>query len=213
MRLEDCLPLNKLQTRYDVPLCVRTLGKSDIVQIQREHPMTMHQMGMTIWNRIVYSTDLDVDPYSMARYVQKNDPKVHLHIGRVIKEQAVQDLVHITVSVEEKINGDNVVCILCLAKTFPNQLILVDIVIQDLNNRFSTPTETRAFGGLNLLPDVIEALKRYAEEHELSNIVLAASHIELVPVFSRYGFVVEDTPAGKLAMECGMGIPMELNIG
>ncbi len=79
------------------------------------------------------------------------------------------------------------------------------------------PPESRRFAdqthrGLGLLPILMENLLNKARQHHCEQLTLTAAQRDQVPLFSRYGFRVEDSDSGRAARGLGYGIPMERNV-
>jgi hypothetical protein len=96
------------------------------------------------------------------------------------------------------------VAYLFVARIFPNEFHIADMsfvnpyepIPQDLRSY-----KFRRFRGLQLLGTVLERAEAYAAKHHCDFMTLTAPADDLVPLFGKFGFVVEDHLATSLAME------------
>ena len=63
-----------------------------------------------------------------------------------------------------------------------------------------------------MLPIVVQNMIKYATEHGLKYLTLTAASGDLVPLFEKHGFIVEDNQVAKKAIALDMGISMEMKI-
>ena len=170
-------------------------------------------MGVALlsWHRVVESGQFDVDPTSIGRFIDKDDPEgladfVEQTIGRsLFTESGLMDAFVMHRKREFKTASS------CAAVLFTGELHLYDIAMADPRHvipkaqRKSPSQEYRGFG---LLSDVIENAYLAASERGCEVVSLTAALAPLVQVFERHGFEVEDSIAAKRGMKFGSGIPM-----
>jgi GNAT superfamily N-acetyltransferase len=212
MELFDIFPIAEINERFSDRLELRVLVKDDIEEITERDPGSMHGLGMNVWNRIVTRDLFRVDPQALAKYVQQRDPRIHRRISNKIGRKVVRDLVYVHAEIERDGTPFTVAQFIA-AEVFPNDLQLVDVLLQD-PDREIPPTERkyvlRTHRGLGLLPAIIARAEEYAAARNLDFITLTASQLDLVPLFESFGFAVEDNPTARFILDhVQHGIPME----
>ncbi len=98
-----------------------------------------------------------------------------------------------------------------LAVIYPNVLRISDVTFcNPYQEIFEKERRYRFqyYKGLGLFPELLVNCESYCQEHAIHEITLCAAYIDLVPFFEKHGFRVDDTPAGKIAVEVKEGIPM-----
>jgi hypothetical protein len=114
---------------------------------------------------------------------------------------------------DESLKEDNECCQICLAHTYPNDIVLSDVTFK--NPYKPIPEENQrycytSYEGLSLLPVLMQHLKEYSIETDIDRILLTAAALDLVSLFSKYGFEVDGSPIAQMALKAGFGIPMHL---
>ncbi|WP_278183497.1 hypothetical protein [Vibrio misgurnus] len=148
---------------------------------------------------------------SLAIHFQTGNPSLYKEVSNFVGTDVIKDILYIHTN-----TGDSSVD----CKDFSELLIAVlhQNILHISDVKFSNPlepmkpserqSEFQAFRGLNLFGELVDRCVTYSKEHNLDRICLTAAHISLVPFFEKYGFVVDDTPTGKLGMAHGSSIPM-----
>ena len=70
----------------------------------------------------------------------------------------------------------------------------------------------RKHKGFGLLPNVIANMQTYAVQKGIEYLTLTAAAGDLVPLFTKHGFKIEDNDLGRLCLRAGVCIPMELKL-
>jgi hypothetical protein len=150
----------------------------------------------------------------MARYVDTQDPILYRKIEELLGIQVLFDLYYANVRVQDDSLGeDNECCQICLAHTYPNDIVLADVTFENPYKPIPKAKQRYRYThyeGLSLMPVLMEQLKEYCLQTGKDRIVLTAAARDLVPLFSKYGFQVDGSPIAKVALKVGVGIPMEL---
>jgi hypothetical protein len=212
--LKNVIPTDEIEKQLDQKINIKEYGFESINQIAELTPTTCRQIGLTVWDKIVEMGKHSVDPMAISNYVQSGEPKLHMKIENIIGKKIINDIYYATGEISGGFD-DNQVFEILLSHVYPNDLYLADIFIKNPNypikesERKSILQTHRGFGLLDIVMKNIDLL---ATELECERISLTASFLEQVDLFKKYGFQVRNSPAGKAAMEYGMGIPMEKNI-
>jgi hypothetical protein len=212
MNLVDIFPITALNERFGDDLDLKILGTAEIEEVTVLEPLAMHGLGMNVWNRIVTRGLFRVNPQALAKHVQEADPKIHKRISNKIGRKVIRDLVYVHAEVDRN-GAPFTVAHFIAAEVFPNDLQLVDLLIQDPDREI--PRSERKYmlqshHGLGILPKVFQGAEEYAKARNLDFITLTASKLDLVGLFESYGFAVEDNPTARFILESvQQGIPME----
>ena len=94
-------------------------------------------------------------------------------------------------------------------------LRLADITIRYPGLPILKPQRRFAFQthkGFGLLQTLMDNLRVQAEKRHCDQLTLSAATRDQVELFLRYGFVVEKSPSGRIAMQSGFGISVERNV-
>lgn len=211
LMLKDIVPLPQLRERFGDDLTVEMFDREKLSKIIKDKPLGMHALGGNIWNRIVTREWNDVDPMQLRAYFQRQDPKLHSAISRVIGENAIRDILMVRAwkGVPRKAN---LVMELMVADVYRNELHLGDVTFCDPERPIAPADRTyklQSHKGLGLLGVLIDNMDAYARARGYEYLTLTAAYADLVPLFQRHGFAVEDTMAGRIGLEAGKSIPME----
>ncbi|EJU9973497.1 hypothetical protein N5M11_003784 [Vibrio alginolyticus] len=210
--MKKIIPFDVIQQKLGQPISVLEYGLSDIRQIQDMTPKTCVDIALNVWDKIISRKLHQVNPMALATYVNRQDPKLHLRVGNVIGKTVVKDIYYALANVEDSALEDTLSVEFLAAHVYPNDLHLADILLQ--NPYSPIPQEDRKcehqeYNGFGLLSTIIDDFFSLAHELNCDFITLTAASIEQVGLFKNYGFEVRDSDAGRLAMQFGMGIPME----
>lgn len=206
MQLNEIIPVAEVEARFPRGLQTKLLDFSDPRRFLGEVPEDVHATCMSVWNRIVQMKLKPVDPQAIGPWAMSGDPRIAREIERIIGVPVITDAAYFSA----KFRGEKVATVF-LVRTFPNSLHLADVFFRDPaaplpREQMKRYRDNKGFG---LLPTVIERMKAYAEEHSIEYLTLTAAAGDLVPLFEKHGFTVEDNPMGQFCLRTGQCIPME----
>jgi len=212
--LNEVLPKKQLVEHFGGNVVFEEYGKSDFRTIAAKVPNCFHGLAANVWNRIVFRGWNAVDPQQLAPYFQTTDPNLHAAISEIIGAEVIRDIYYVKGWKKPK-KTTNLIVEMLVAWVYRNDLQLGDITFRDPARPI--PRRLRKFvdqeyQGLGLLPTLMENLRRKAEELGCEQLTLTAARKDQVNLFGRFGFVVENTISGRMAMRLGLGIPMERNV-
>lgn len=211
--LAAVLPKARLVERFGKDLILEEYGKNQIAAIARKKPGGLHEIGGSVWNRIVGKQWHAVDPRCLAKHFNNQDPNLHKAISSLLKIEVIRDIYYVKGWKGIKKHSALVVELL-VAWVYRNDLHLADITFVNpdqpipKSQRYALQTHK----GLGLLPTLMGNLEKKAKELKCDQITLTAATSDQMNLFGRYGFVVEDTPLGRFAVTTGNAIPMEKDI-
>jgi hypothetical protein len=203
-----------LQQRIGTEFVYEEFGKEDLNAIAKRAPGSLFGIAANVWNRIVFKKWHSVDPRALAASFQRSDPDLHLVISDKLSIEVIRDIYYVRGWKTPK-RRSNLVVELLVAHVYRDDLQLADITIRDpglpllkAQRRFAFQTHK----GFGLLPTLMDNLRVQAEKRHCDQLTLTAATRDQVELFLRYGFVVEKSPSGRIAMQLGFGIPMERNV-
>jgi hypothetical protein len=215
MNLEQSFPLRELETRLEANnlgvLRIQKLGGGQLHEISLAAPETFHAMALNVWNRINMRKLEPVDPQSIAQHVMTGDPKLFRKIEKKIQKKIIYDAFWTQASIfNDQFPEGFKVAEFLVAHVYPNDLLLGDVFFQ---NPLSPIGDDRyrytKFRGFGLLPQVVENLVSFAQERKCDYMTLTAASNDLIPLFEKFGYIVEDNFMARLGLENGLCIPME----
>ncbi|MGF6265221.1 GNAT superfamily N-acetyltransferase [Paraburkholderia youngii] len=209
--LEGIVPLSQLRERFGDSLTVEMFGRENLPKIIKDKPLGMHSLGGNIWNRIVTREWNDVDPMQLRTHFQRSDPKLHSAISKVVGENAIRDILMVKAwkGVPRKAN---LVMELMIADVYRNELHLGDVAFRDPERPIAPADRIytlQSHKGLGLLGSLIDNMDTYARARGYKHLTLTAAYADLVPLFRRHGFEVEEDMAARIGLQAGKSIPME----
>lgn len=209
MELRDVVPRKEVELRFQGDLVTEEYAFPELDKIIAVASEEVYGTAMNVWNRIVTRRLRAVDPQALADCVETCDPRTYREIERIIEASVITDCVYYDASAK----GEAVARVI-LFRVFPNSLHLADVVFQDPSAPLPAEDRTalRTYRGLGLLPAVVERMKRFAAEQGVEFLTLTAASRELLPLFERQGFTVENNFMGQLGLKTGLCIPMEMNV-
>lgn len=214
MTLRSIFPLQYVKEKFEKDVIVKEYDLSTIKDLAQKDPHPVLQIGLWVWHQIVTSNLFQVDPRAMAKYVDDQDPILYEKIEELLGIQAVFDLYYANLRVcDESLKEDNECCQICLAHTYPNDIVLSDVTFKNPYKPIPEKDQRyyyTSYEGLSLMPVLMQRLKEYSLETDKDSILLTAAAGDLVPLFNKYGFVVDSSPIAQVALKVGFGIPMHL---
>jgi GNAT superfamily N-acetyltransferase len=212
--LEDIVPLPQLRERFGDNLTVESFDLENLSKITKAKPLGMFALGGNIWNRIVTQRWKDVDPMQLRSQFQRSDPKLNSAISKVIGENAIRDILMVKAwrGVPRKAN---LVMELMIADVYRDELHLADVAFCDPARPIAPADRIytlQSHKGLGLLGSVIDNMNEYARARGYKHITLTAAYADLVPLFQKHGFEVEDNMTARIGIQAGKSIPMERSV-
>ncbi len=210
MKLFDIFPESSFRKIIGCPVSIIQRDRTKLGEIARNKPECMAEMGGGAWDRYVQANP-ECDPQALAEFFQRNDPKIYLAMERYTGIKVLNEIVYIVAEVEDDQLEDKCAAEVLLAVIYPNVLRISDVTFcnpyqkipeEEIRYRF------QSYKGLGLFAEFLVNCESYCREHAIHEITLCAAYIDLVSFFEKHGFRVDDTPAGRIAVEMKEGIPM-----
>ncbi len=211
--LDTVLPKSQLVERFGNELTLEEFGKSELNSIARIKPDGLHEIGASVWNRIVVRGWHSVEPTCLSDNFDNRDPNLYGAISRLLDIEVIRDIYYVRGWKGTKKRRQLVVELL-LAWVYQNDLHLADITFIDPNQPI--PRDKRlAFQthkGLGLLPVLLANLQQKGKQLGCEQLTLIAATRDQMRLFAKHGFVVENSPLARLGMKTGIAIPMERTV-
>jgi hypothetical protein len=209
MSLLSLIPTSEVKAKFADELETVELGFDNFDEICRADAMSIYAASLNIWNRIVQGKLRDVDPMALAPYLNGEDPTLYQQIEKIIGEPVIYDAAYF----HADLKGATVAHVMLL-RVFPNNLHFADVNFVNPAHPIARHRRKRAqtHRGLGLLPTLVTNMKRYAHNQDLDYITLTAAYDDLIPLFERHGFIVEQNPMADICVSSGQCIPMEMSL-
>lgn len=197
-----------------VPDCeLHQFDTSQIKEIIRLKPRTMHEMGLSTWHAALMSGQFRLDPQALSKHVDSEDPNMLRYVGRALSRKVIFDLSY-TYGVIPGQDLPEPAIQATIAHLFPNRLHIGDVKL--LNPHKPRPeadvADDQSHESLRLFQPFMENCRNISSEAGIEKITLTAAYAELVEIFQKYGFEVEDSEMGRMAVQFGVGVPMEIKL-
>ena len=211
MQLKDVFPkdlISEKLSRKDITFQHFTIESIDEIVARKSN--CMFELGAVIWDKYM-QTSPSTDPMQLASHFQISDPYLYKEVSRILGTEIISDIVYSTAEITDGSVDYTVFSELLIAVIYPDILHISDV---EFSNPYKPIPEDKRkytfqyFEGLGLLGELIDNCIEYCKLNDLSRICLTAAHIDLVPLFEKYGFKVDDTPSGRRGMTYGLSIPM-----
>lgn len=211
MKLNEIYPQKLVKERLPTSDVVfHKLGLSNIEDIVKKKESCMFELGGGIWDKYIQVTP-SADPMLLAEHFQTANPYLFREASTVIGTDAIKDISYTYTEVKGTNSSYSKFSELLIAVLHPNILHIADV-------EFSNPAEPilekdrkytfQTFKGLGLFGQLISSCLDFCNQESLGRICLTAADIDLVPLFEKHGFTVDDTPTGRHGMAHGGSIPM-----
>lgn len=209
-KLNSVLPFESINKKFTNPVKFTEYGIGRIEYLVRNKPNDMFQIGIAAWDRFC-NKHPSQDKFLFGKECQTNNPLLYKKVSRHIKENVIKDILYVHGEVQDLELDDKETIELILAHTYPNILMIVDIMLVN-PYRPVTPQkyDFQQYHGLGLFAEFLENAIQYCKKEGIEEIYLTAADLPLKNHFEKYGFVVHDTWMGKAALEVGQGIPISL---
>lgn len=201
--METILPIAEIESRFDKPIHLEQLGMDRFDEIAKRDPNGLMNAALTVWQRYTQRHP-EADQAAMRDYIRQHGGDFLTAAQALIGRPIIEDVSFSRCTVEDPQLDENLVAYLLVARVYPNEFHIADMSF--INPYEPIPPELRnykfrRFRGLQLLGTVLERAEAYAAKHHCDYMTLTAPADDLVPLFRKFGFEVEDHLATSLAME------------
>jgi hypothetical protein len=201
--MHSILPFDEIKSRFDKPLHLEQLGMDRFDEVAQRDPNGLVGAALTVWERYLRKHP-GTNPGAVRDYIRSRGGDYLHAVQAVIGQPIIHELSFSRSTIDDPELAENLVAYLLVARVYPNEFHIADMSF--VNPYEPIPPELRnykfrRFRGLHLLGTVLERAEAYAAKHHCDYMTLTAPADDLVPLFARHGFAVEDNLATGLAME------------
>ena len=201
--MNSILPFEEIESRFDKPVRLEQLGMDRFEEVAKRDPNGLMNAALTVWQRYARNNP-NADPAAVRDYIRQHGGDLLNAVQALVGEPVVRDISFSRCTIDDADLAENLVAYLLVARVYPNEFHIADVSF--VNPYEPIPPELRSyksrrFRGLQLLGTVLQRAEAYAAKHHCDYMTLTAPADDLVPLFGKFGFVVEDDLATSLAME------------
>jgi hypothetical protein len=201
--IADVLPFDEIEKRFDKPVRREQLGMDRFDDVAARDPNGLVNAAFTVWQR--YARNNPAVHAGAARdYIRQHGGDFLGAAQALIGEPIIRDISYSRCTIDDPSLDEKLVAYLLVARVYPNDVHIADMSF--VNPYLPIPPERRKFKfqrykGLSLLGSLVARIEAYAAQHDCQFLTLNAATDDLVPLFGKFGFAVEDGQATSLAME------------
>lgn len=201
--MNSILPIDRIQRRFEKPLHVEQLGLDRFADVAARDPNGLLNAAFTVWQRYVRKNP-GVNPGAVREHIREHGGDYLAAAQAVIGQPIIRDISYSRCTIDDPALDEKLVAYLLVARVYPNDVHIADMNF--VNPYMPIPPEHRRYKfqrykGLHMLSLVLARAESYAAKHECDYLTLSAATEDLVPLFEKFGFTIEDEQATSLAME------------
>ena len=201
--MHSILPFDEIKSRFDKPLRLEQMGMDRYSDVAACDPNGLLSAALTVWQRHVRRNPA-TDAGAVRDYIRQHGGDFLSAVQAIVGSPVVRDISFSRVTIEDAALDDHLIAYLLVARVYPNEVHIADMSFA--NPYKPIPPEHRRYKfqkykGLHLLGSMLARAEKYATDNECAYLTLNAATDDLVPLFAKFGFTVEDGQATSLAME------------
>jgi hypothetical protein len=205
--MNTILPLQEIERLFDMPIRLEQMGTDQFEKIFARDRDGVLKMAYAVWSRHVRQNPA-TNPNAVVDHVQQHGGTFLDAASAVIGEPIIKDIEFSRCKIDDPALDNQFVAYLLVARVFPNDLHIADLNL--VNPYKPIPPQHRKYKfrkykGLGLAGTVLARAEAFAVSAECDYLTLTAAADDLVPLFGKFGFVVEDDGVASLAMEKKVG--------
>jgi hypothetical protein len=201
--MNSILPIDEIKGRFDKPLRLEQEGMDRYDDVAARDPNGLLSAALTVWQRHIRRNPT-TDAGAARDYIRQHGGDFLGAVQAIIGSPVIRDISYSRVTIDDESIEDRLVAYLLIARVYPNELHIADMNFIDPYKPIR-PEHRRykfqKYKGLRLLGCMLARAEKYAVDHECTYLTLNAATDDLVPLFAKFGFTVEDGQATSLAME------------
>jgi len=175
----------------------------NVIELTKNADSKLYTLSLFIWDELVHRKIVS-NPYEMSNLIGKeNGLKLYKAIRKKVKREIIKEIY--STSFYNDFTPDYSFADISLAQCYPNDIHIMDIELSDTRKPLSIipniKKDIRTYHGLNIFGIILENLKKVARDRNLSRISLLVGDKNVYPVFTRYGFKLNETLMSKLAYQ------------
>lgn len=210
MSIRDVLPRDEIIQRIPEEIVFSEYSLEEVGDVVQLKSSSMFELGAAIWDRYMQCNPT-ANPQQFSEHFDNSEPLLYEAISEMLGHPTIDELYYVHAQLADESADYRTVAELLIATAYPNVIHISDV-------EFSNPREPipeaeqqythQHFRGLGLLPSLVTNAAQFGQWRGADSICLTAAHIDLVPLFENYGFIVDNTLAGQFGLQAGSSIPM-----
>ncbi|MDB5309817.1 MAG: hypothetical protein JWO38_4019 [Gemmataceae bacterium] len=201
--IQEVFPRGELERRFGKPLSTVQQGMESIPALNRAD-LFVGSLALNVWNRIVETEKMKVDPYAISAHISQGVSKPSLlgAIGQIIGQPVIKDLSLTVCRAVDRKKKNPQIAKLAIAHVFPNDFHIADVYYQDKYRPLPERLQRYQFVdyyGFGLMDITMERIQAYARKLGCNNLTLTCAARDLVGLFKRDGFRKETGKLGSQA--------------
>ncbi|MBI3837742.1 MAG: hypothetical protein HY288_07385 [Planctomycetia bacterium] len=205
--MNSILPIDQIESLFDKPIRVEQMGLDRFGDIAVRDPDGVRKTAFAVWSRHVRKNP-STNPDAVHEHIQKHGGTFLEGASVIVGEPIIKDIAFSRCKIDDPALDNQFVAYLLVARVFPNDLHIADLNL--VNPYKPIPPKLRRykfrkFKGLGLSGTVLARAEAFAVSKQCDYVTLTAADDDLVPLFRRFGFVLEDDEVANLAMEKKVG--------
>ncbi len=201
--MNDILPFGEIEKRFEKPVYLEQMGMERFAEVAVRDPNGLLNAAFTVWQRYVRKHP-ETHVGAVRDFIRQHGGDFLDAVQALIGEPIIRDLSFSRCTIDDAALDEHLVAYLLVARVYPNDVHIADMNF--VNPYMPIDPDRRKFKfqrykGLRLLGALLARTEAYAAEHGCQYLTLTAATDDLVPLFGKFGFTVEDGQATSLAME------------
>lgn len=193
----------------DKELILEKYGKNEFQEFCEKFRSKEFQVGLAIWHQIASRQLENVNPFAIANFISSPPVSLCVEINKIVGKEVINDILYFYGRVNDSSLEFNDFAEILLIVTSNNELLIGDIAFSNPYQRIVKPRYTyQGFKGLGFLDEFMSIVENYCNEHGIRRCFLTAAALDLVPLFEKYGYKVQEDPMSQFALRSGASIPM-----
>jgi hypothetical protein len=197
------LPFEEIEKRFDKPVRLEQMGMDRFAEVAARDPNGLVNAAFTVWQRYARQHP-ETNPGAVRDYIRQHGGDFLEAVQAIIGEPIIRDISFSRCTIDDPQLDENLAAYLLVARVYPNDVHIADMNF--VNPYLPIEPDRRKFKfqrykGLRLLGALLARVEAYGAQHGCEYLTLTAATDDLVPLFSKFGFSVEDGQATSLAME------------
>ncbi|WP_336034739.1 hypothetical protein [Acinetobacter bereziniae] len=193
----------------DKELILEKYGKNEFQEFCEKFRSKEFQVGLSIWHQIASRQLENVNPYAIANFISSSPVSLCEEINKIVGKEVINDILYFYGRVNDSSLEFNDFAEILLIVTSNNELLIGDIAFSNPYQRIVNPRYIyQEFKGLGFLGEFMDIVENYCNEQGIRRCFLTAAALDLVPLFEKYGYKVQEDPMSQFALKSGASIPM-----
>ncbi|WP_336951209.1 hypothetical protein [Acinetobacter sp. AS167] len=193
----------------DKELILEKYGKNEFQEFCEKFRSKEFQVGLSIWHQIASRQLENVNPYAIANFISSPPVSLCEEINKIVGKEVINDILYFYGRVNDSSLEFNDFAEILLIVTSNNELLIGDIAFSNPYQRIVNPRYIyQEFKGLGFLGEFMGIVENYCNEQGIRRCFLTAAALDLVPLFEKYGYKVQEDPMSQFALKSGASIPM-----